>query len=411
MDTRKQIAIMKTVTGEAPRMYKATAEKRKNIWVAWYHKEYTQEFEASQHLLTIARQFHDEWDVVIPEDDDISKQIDPKILQSVANEIRHILQACNRVSRRATRSHEDRSTVTCYSHTPNVESPLTKRMRSTVSTPTKRMKSAVPLPSSMPITPSITTTHITVITPTITVDTFPSSLKRMELKTTNKQHLMPPSISITELTELLPAQLSRAINNVKSVRTSLLNAMVDVIGELFLPDMNDLLLQWKSDGAQYANGERLPAVNYQKHAANGHLSLTDEAVHCIRHIVFCFKIPIMSWYSLTDNSEYHGRKRHVLLITAIKGHKDAFLNPCFWFVMASEAVSGDSEGNSKLNVKKLIGYLPLTTLAHYGGNITDNANNAIDESRKTFNGTIKHIEESTDNEEERILLTTRFGVP
>jgi hypothetical protein len=135
------------------------------------------------------------------------------------------------------------------------------------------MKSAVP---ALPI----------MITP-ITLDTLPSSLKLMELKTTrinelaviehclwllqqqgpplskitlmgssvllglmvDQQQLMPTSIIITELTELLPAQVPKAMNNVKRVRTSLLNVMVDVIGELFLPDTNDLLLQCKSDGA------------------------------------------------------------------------------------------------------------------------------------------------------------------
>jgi hypothetical protein len=78
--------------------------------------------------------------------------------------------------------------------------------------------------------------------------------------------------------------------------------------------------------------------------------------------------------------------------------------------MALEAGSGDSEGNSKLNVEKLIDYLSLTNLAHYGGNVTDNANSKIGESRKTFNDTIKHLNKSADNEEERISLTTRFGV-
>jgi hypothetical protein len=51
------------------------------------------------------------------------------------------------------------------------------------------------------------------------------------------------------------------------------------------------------------------------------------------------------------------------------------------------------------------------TLAHYGGNITDNANSAMDESSKTYNGVIKHLEDSADGEEERIKLTTRFQVP
>jgi hypothetical protein len=92
----------------------------------------------------------------------------------------------------------------------------------------------------------------------------------------------------------------------------------------------------------------------------------------------------LSWYSLSDDSEHHGRKRHVLLITATKGRNNEFLNPCFQFVTALEAVLGDSEGILKLNVEKLIEYLPLTTLAHYGGNVTDNAKSAIDDSRKTF---------------------------
>eukprot|EP00978_Attheya_sp_CCMP212_P041603 scaffold240595_cov63-Attheya_sp.AAC.3 len=226
--------------------------------------------------------------------------IDPKIIESVAQEKGHILLACNRVSRRVvTRSHSH--TAAYYSHTPNVESPPTKRMRSIVSPPTKRMKSAVPLPI-MTIVPSSITMPITPITP-ISVDTLSSSLNMMELKTTrinelaaiehcvwllqqqgpplstimltessvslglrmvDKQQLMPTSISITitELTELLPAKLSRAMKNVKRVHTSLLNAMVDVIGELFLADTNELLLEWKSDGARYANGEQLPAINY-----------------------------------------------------------------------------------------------------------------------------------------------------
>jgi hypothetical protein len=106
------------------------------------------------------------------------------------------------------------------------------------------------------------------------------------------------------------------------------------------------------------------------------------------------------WYSLSDDSEHHGRKRHVLLITATKGRNDDCLIPCFFFVTASEAVSSDSEGNYRLNVDELIGYLSLKTLAHYGGNVTDNTNSAMDESRKTFNGIFKHLKESADNDEE-----------
>jgi hypothetical protein len=71
-----------------------------------------------------------------------------------------------------------------------------------------------------------------------------------------------------------------------------------------------------------------------------------------------------------------------LLVLSLNDYTSAleFLNLYFRFVTASEAVSSDS--NSKLNVDKLIGYRPIETLAHYGGNVTDNANSAIDESRK-----------------------------
>jgi hypothetical protein len=148
MKIKKQIAIMKTVTGKAPRLDKAIAKKWQNIWVAWYHKESVKEFEMHQHLPTIARQFCDKWVTFIPEVEDISKRMDPEILNSVAKEIRHILHTCNQVSRRVTRSHS--CTSVFHSHAPNVESSPTKRMRSTVS-PTKTVKYvAPPLPSTPP---------------------------------------------------------------------------------------------------------------------------------------------------------------------------------------------------------------------------------------------------------------------
>jgi hypothetical protein len=118
--------------------------------------------------------------------------------------------------------------------------------------------------------------------------------------TFNEKQLTPTSIiSLLELTELLPLQASRAMTNAKSACMSLLNVMVDIVGaNLFLPDNNDLLIQWMSDGRRYSNGERLPAINYGKHPANHQRFLTNEAVHCIRHIVFRFKIPITKFPGL-----------------------------------------------------------------------------------------------------------------
>ena len=72
MDIKKQLAIMKAVTGEAPRMDNAIAEQRKKIWRAWYRNDSTIEFQTRKHLPTIAREFRGEWEAVIPVDNDVS---------------------------------------------------------------------------------------------------------------------------------------------------------------------------------------------------------------------------------------------------------------------------------------------------------------------------------------------------
>jgi hypothetical protein len=70
MTIKKQLQILKSVTGEVPRMDKAIAERRKVTWLAWYKdKALGREFNLS-HLPTIARQYCDEWEAKIPENDD-----------------------------------------------------------------------------------------------------------------------------------------------------------------------------------------------------------------------------------------------------------------------------------------------------------------------------------------------------
>jgi hypothetical protein len=49
MDIKKQLLIMKSVAGEASRMDKPTAERRKAIWLDWHNNVLTREFEES-HL-------------------------------------------------------------------------------------------------------------------------------------------------------------------------------------------------------------------------------------------------------------------------------------------------------------------------------------------------------------------------
>jgi hypothetical protein len=84
MDIKKQLKITKWVIGEAPRMEKATLERRKATWLAWYHdKEPGREHKIS-HLPTIAREYCDKWEAKIPGINDRSKRLDPHILRRIA---------------------------------------------------------------------------------------------------------------------------------------------------------------------------------------------------------------------------------------------------------------------------------------------------------------------------------------
>jgi hypothetical protein len=96
MDIKKQLLIMKSVTGEAT-----------CFEVGWTSCDVsTREFEES-HLPFIAHQCRDEWEAKMPADDGMSStRIDAQILRGVAKEIRAILVAGdqNRISR-TRRSH------------------------------------------------------------------------------------------------------------------------------------------------------------------------------------------------------------------------------------------------------------------------------------------------------------------
>jgi hypothetical protein len=93
------------------------------------------------------------------------------------------------------------------------------------------------------------------------------------------------------------------------------------------------------------------------------------------------------WFSLSDDSRFFKVDRHGLFMTA---HRDnpsgpgAYIDPCFHILTASAAASKDSEGNSDLNVATFCACLSTRVLVNYGGGTTDNAPDAIEESRKTF---------------------------
>ena len=252
MNIKKQIAIMKAVTGEATKMDKATAEKRKNIWRAWYRNESTVEFETQDHLPTIVLQFHGEWEEAIPVDADLSKQIDPQVLSSVSKEIRCILRACNRVTM-GTRSH-GRETELCA---PKEKSPPSKRMRSSASpSPHVAPNTGGALPSSLLLVAlkKIRINELAVIEHCLWLlkeQGLPLSEVALRQSaeslglTVDDKDLMPTSVSLLEFNVMLPYQLARAMVNVKSVRTSLLDSMVEMIGNLFLLDKNGLLLSYR----------------------------------------------------------------------------------------------------------------------------------------------------------------------
>jgi hypothetical protein len=68
--------------------------------------------------------------------------------------------------------------------------------------------------------------------------------------------LIPTSISLQELMDLLQTQVARAMTNVKSTRKALLSPMGNMLGtNFFHPDGNDLHVQWTSDGMRYLSGE------------------------------------------------------------------------------------------------------------------------------------------------------------
>jgi len=92
------------------------------------------------------------------------------------------------------------------------------------------------------------------------------------------------------------------------------------------------------------------------------------------------------FFSSDDNSKHLKEKRHALLFTA----RSSEGKPMFKLGTTSAAVTADGEGNSDLNVSSLRDILGgedgdgLRALFHYGGGTTDNASDAINTTRLTF---------------------------
>jgi hypothetical protein len=254
-----------------------------------------------------------------------------------------------------------------------------------------------------------------------------------------KQLEEPDTISLLDLGNLNPLLLAMAFKLVQRARKELLDR---VPGGLFLPDGNDLLVAWIGDGKRYSKRSRLHASNYDKHPSNDRLWLSDKAASYMRHMLFTDKVPSITrfpslmncfavlllgrslkleefpsfatlsariyrhqlfdwqfflndfkvkittpdqhgfprfWYFITDDSKHHKEDRHAALMSALEGDE-----PCFKLLTTMVAASKDSDGNSRLNVRTIMNMLPLYAVAHYGGNVSDNASNAMPEGTLTF---------------------------
>lgn len=266
------------------------------------------------------------------------------------------------------------------------------------------------------------------------------------------------------LEKLTPRELSNAALNFKRIRKDIAS---NVRFGLFQPSEDQLLLDYINDGLRYSNGSRLPSKLFIP-TQNSSRFMTDVAGHCIRHIIFnycvplsrfpgllnCFAVLLLGtalsqdnipaiptirnriyrlqeidkerfktsheskftcpdeygfvkyWYTTSDDTEHNRKfdKRHVLLMTS-EGEDG---EPFFEFLTGSGAYRKDSEGNTDLNVDAITSTLSIGASAHYGGNTSDNAADALLEGKKTFYSIMKKVE---DNEDEAISSKTYvYGV-
>lgn len=263
--------------------------------------------------------------------------------------------------------------------------------------------------------------------------------------------------TIAELQNLSVNNRAVALVNIRKLKKELVDKMPC---GLFCPSTEKVcLLDWVDDGLRYSKGAGMP-LRLITATPSAPRVLTSQTAQCLRHIVMAFNtsmgavISLMNCFhvlffgfsmklsdfpstrtirrhlyrlhdidqqlvierstqSITTNTSPNGffrlmytvgddtkqRKgdtRHVLLMTYDKsGNKDEF-DPAFEVLTVSEAASKGSAGNSDLNVEMLTKKLPLSHLAHYGGNCSDNANDAVAEGKETFSQIIKILKTNAE---------------
>jgi hypothetical protein len=85
----------------------------------------------------------------------------------------------------------------------------------------------------------------------------------------------PTSIGLDELLELGNSLHVSAKKNASTARKELIDGLP---AGLFSPQKSDMLHAWITDGKRYTDGERLPAVNYEKHPVSNQMCLTDKPI-------------------------------------------------------------------------------------------------------------------------------------
>eukprot|EP00978_Attheya_sp_CCMP212_P000714 scaffold1423_cov39-Attheya_sp.AAC.1 len=323
---KTQCLIMKLATGETFKgmevfegFDKESQQRRQANWLAWYQnigdkaKDYKQ-----KDLPILAIQFEEFFDVIIPK----QGKIPSRILASVAKEIREILRCCNRIPRKTRQGttspfHNQQQLVPSKIVSP----PTNKRQRqqenetAVESLPKKQceMKSPRGLPDSLTLKvlrnliSSDNVGELAAIEFAVHLFSFTQKETRQHEKVSitvavdsfkNAGVPKPISISLEDLHGLPIMLHASVVRNVGMARKELLARLP---GELFCPKCSDMLHTWRTDGKRYTDGIRLPAANYEIHPKSNRLWLTDKAAHFMRHIVYCFKVPLSRFPCLMNN--------------------------------------------------------------------------------------------------------------
>jgi hypothetical protein len=242
---------------------------------------------------------------------------------------------------------------------------------------------------------------------------------------------LPCSVSITDLGQMNKRNIANTLNNINTARERLVKSL----DGHFVPQEDDLLYKWIADSRRYTRGSNVEADNFKAG------TLTPEALFILRHIMYSHYLALNSVISLwasfyalimrspldlekfvgptalwnnfqqmylidqalattefieritkpteygfdrrvftsSDDSNHHGRNRHVLLISCI----DNDGQPSFRLLTAS--VNQEKTRNADKNAKLIIKVFGLSVAGRVAGGTNDNEGAAQKEIETTFN--------------------------